>query len=198
MGFTQREARTLVRRAVKRVPEGESIRHLNIMPMMDMMTILLVAFIAQATANDATIAAGTVSLPRSETSDEMTEQATTIVITPSAVTVEGKQIASIGASGDVGCEDKLKGCNGLQITKLTQFLDGFRQQQLASLAQQGRQETQPPELLVIADRLTHWGLLISVMYSAKCFEWENDTSCKRVGFQHFRMVVQKNFPPQPK
>ena len=48
MSFTQREARRIVRKAVGRVPEGEEIRHLNIMPMMDMMTILLVAFIFQA------------------------------------------------------------------------------------------------------------------------------------------------------
>jgi hypothetical protein len=41
------EARSMIRKAVKRVPEGEEIRHLNIMPMMDMMTILLVAFISQ-------------------------------------------------------------------------------------------------------------------------------------------------------
>ena len=45
MSFTQREARRIIRKAVGRVPEGEEIRHLNIMPMMDMMTILLVAFI---------------------------------------------------------------------------------------------------------------------------------------------------------
>ena len=51
LGFTNREARTLVRKAVAHVPEGESIRHLNIMPMMDMMTILLVAFIFQLSTN---------------------------------------------------------------------------------------------------------------------------------------------------
>src|SRR5258706_296080 len=50
MSFTQREARRIIRKAVGRVPEGEEIRHLNIVPMMDMMTILLVAFIYQAAA----------------------------------------------------------------------------------------------------------------------------------------------------
>jgi len=45
MSFTQREARSIIRKAVARVPEGEEIRHLNIMPMMDMMTILLVFLI---------------------------------------------------------------------------------------------------------------------------------------------------------
>jgi ADP-ribose pyrophosphatase YjhB (NUDIX family) len=46
MSFTTREARGIIRKAVGRVPEGEEVRHLNIMPMMDMMTILLVAFIS--------------------------------------------------------------------------------------------------------------------------------------------------------
>ena len=39
--FTPAEARSMVRKAVKRVPEGEEIRHLNIMPMMDMMTKMM-------------------------------------------------------------------------------------------------------------------------------------------------------------
>ena len=60
MSFTQREARRIVRKAVGRVPEGEEIRHLNIMPMMDMMTILLVAFIFQAATSATALTAGTV------------------------------------------------------------------------------------------------------------------------------------------
>ena len=65
MSFTQREARRIIRKAVGRVPEGEEIRHLNIMPMMDMMTILLVAFIYQAAVSATQLTAGTVSLPKS-------------------------------------------------------------------------------------------------------------------------------------
>ena len=65
MSFTQREARTIVRKAVGRVPEGESIRHLNIMPMMDMMTILLVAFIFQMATSSLEVTAGTVHLSES-------------------------------------------------------------------------------------------------------------------------------------
>ena len=76
MSFTQREARRLIRKAVGRVPEGEEIRHLNIMPMMDMMTILLVAFIYQAAVSATQLLAGTVSLPRSLTADELPEDAT--------------------------------------------------------------------------------------------------------------------------
>ena len=57
----------MIRKAVARVPEGENITHLNIMPMMDMMTILLVAFIFQLSTNALDVIAGTVNLPRTET-----------------------------------------------------------------------------------------------------------------------------------
>ena len=59
-----REARAIIRQAVKRVPEGEEIRHLNIMPMMDIMTILLVAFLFSA-SQDAALAIGDATLPAS-------------------------------------------------------------------------------------------------------------------------------------
>jgi biopolymer transport protein ExbD len=188
MSFSQREARSLIRKAVKRVPEGESIRHLNIMPMMDMMTILLVAFIAQYTASEAVLAAGTVSLPRSELSDEMAEEATTIVITPSSIAVEGQPIAAVGRDGDVGCEAKEGGCTGVKITQLTNFLAAIHQAQLIEHARKGTSEPATgPELLIIADRLTQYRLLIEVMFSAKQ---------KESGFKHFRLIVQKNFPPK--
>src|ERR1700755_3305985 len=99
MSFTQREARRLIRKAVNRVPEGEEIRHLNIMPMMDMMTILLVSVIFQA-ATSATISAGGVSLPKSLSDDDLPENAATLIITKTGIVVEGQAIVSV-ANGDV-------------------------------------------------------------------------------------------------
>ena len=81
MSFTQREARSLVRKAVKRVPEGEEIRHLNIMPMMDMMTILLVAFIFQLAVSATEALANQVSIPKTLSDQDLPERAATLVIT---------------------------------------------------------------------------------------------------------------------
>src|ERR1044072_9585405 len=89
MSFPQREARGLIRKALARVPEGESIRHLNIMPMMDMMTILLVAFIFQMATSALELTAGTVDLPRTTTDAPLPEKARTLVITPLGIVVEG-------------------------------------------------------------------------------------------------------------
>src|SRR5215813_3095768 len=104
MSFTQREARSVIRKAVGRVPEGEDIRHLNIVPMMDMMTILLVAFIYQAAVSATQLSAGAVSLPRSLSDDDLPEGASTIIITKTGVVVsagkEAKSIVSV-SNGDV-------------------------------------------------------------------------------------------------
>src|SRR5580704_14429339 len=114
MAFSQREARKLIRKAVSRVPEGESIRHLNIMPMMDMMTILLVAFIFQAATSATALTAGTVSLPRTLTSDELKEDTATLIITPVAIVVEGKAIVGV-RDGDVDPSEKEGGSLGMKI-----------------------------------------------------------------------------------
>lgn len=189
MSFTQREARTIIRKAVNRVPEGEEIRHLNIMPMMDMMTILIVAFVFQAATSATELTAGTVSLPKSMTDDELPENTSTLIITKSAIVVEGVSIVSVN-NGDVSCDDREGGCQGNKITKLTQFLANLHNAEQAKQAATGQKPDadHPPELLVIADRTTPYRLLVGVMYSAKQPE---------AGYKRFRLIVQKAFPNKP-
>ena len=82
--ITRHESRAIVRQALKRVPEGEEIRHLNIMPMMDIMTILLVAFLFSA-AQDAALSIADASLPPSRSFDPKSEQATTVTISKTGI-----------------------------------------------------------------------------------------------------------------
>src|SRR5689334_15431557 len=121
MSFTQREARRIIRQAVSRVPEGEAIRHLNIMPMMDMMTILLVAFIFQAATSATALTAGVVNLPRTQSDDELPEGAATLIISKSGITVEGKDILAI-SNGQVDPAEKEGGFHGIKIPRLTNYL----------------------------------------------------------------------------
>jgi len=189
MGFTQREARTIIRKAVGRVPEGESIRHLNIMPMMDMMTVLLVAFIFQIATSATALNAATVALPRTLTADELSEDTATLIITTSNIVVEGKAIPGLNViNGDVDASEKEGGANGVKIPKLTTFLAAFHQNQLAKAPPPDGNNVPVPELLIIADRTTPYGLLLEVMYSAKQ---------KEAGYKRFRMIVQKQFPITP-
>jgi len=191
MSFTQREARRLIRKAVSRVPEGEEIRHLNIMPMMDMMTILLVAFIFQAATSATALTAGAVSLPRTLSDDELPEGASTLIITKNGIVVEGKSIVAV-SSGQVDAAEKEGGAQGIKIPRLTNFLAALHQQEEAKKRLQPGYDpakSPPPELLIIADRTTPYHLLVEVMYSAKQ---------KEAGYKHFRLIVQKAFPPTPK
>jgi len=193
-GFTQREARTLVRKAIARVPEGESIRHLNIMPMMDMMTILLVAFIFQMATSALELTAGTVQLPRTEADAPLPERAWTLVITPTGIVVEGKAIVSV-SNGDVDPSEKEGGSLGIKIPRLTNFLAALHQQDLAQQQKAGIDPSKAPapELLIIADRVTPYRLLVETMFSAKAKEACVGAQC----FKHFRLIVQKNFPAKP-
>ena len=190
MAFTQREARRLIRKAVQRVPEGEEIRHLNIMPMMDMMTILLVAFIFQAATSATALTAGTVTLPKSLSNDELPEGASTLIITKTGIVVEGKSIVSVN-NGDVDAAEKEGGTQGIKIPRLTNFLAALHAQEEAlhrSKPGYDPAKAPPPELLIIADRTTPYRLLLQVMFSAKQ---------KEAGYKHFRLIVQKSYPLKP-
>jgi biopolymer transport protein ExbD len=186
-GFTQREARSLIRRTISRVPEGEEIRHLNIMPMMDMMTILLVAFIYQAANSATAMTANAVTLPHTLSADEMPEGASTLIITKEGVVVEGQPIVTIN-NGNVDPAEKDGGAKGMKIPRLTTFLGALRTEEVSK-----KRAADPtydpakdvPELLVIADRTTPYHTLIEVMYSAKQ---------KEAGYKRFRLIVQKSYP----
>jgi len=189
VSFTQRETRRIIRKAVGRVPEGEEIRHLNIMPMMDMMTILLVAFIFQA-ANATTALTDTVSLPKALSDDELPEGASTLIITRNGIVVEGKSIVSV-SQGDVDAAEKEGGSLGIKIPRLTNFLAALRQEEEAKHRLKPGYDpakAPPPELMIIADRTTPYRLLLQVMFSAKQ---------KEAGYKHFRLIVQKSFPLKP-
>ena len=194
MSFTQREARRIIRQAVGRVPEGEEIKHLNIMPMMDMMTILLVAFIYQAAVSATQLTAGTVSLPRSLSDDDLPEGASTVIITKTGIVVtagkEAKSIVSV-SNGDVDPAEREGGTTGIKIPRLTNFLSALHHEEDAARQRQPGFDpsTVPaPELLIIADRTTPYRLLIEVLFSAKQ---------KEAGYKHFRLIVQKSFPTSP-
>jgi biopolymer transport protein ExbD len=186
VSFTQREARALIRKATKRVPEGEEIRHLNIMPMMDMMTILLVVAIFQSASSATDLASTDLTLPESKSNEPMPTDAPTLVISSKGIVVkfnaEVKTIVSV-RDGDVDASDKEGGALGLKIPKLTSYLANLRSVQAANAKAAGTAES-VPELLVLADRNTPYKLLVQVMYSARD---------KEAGYKRFRLIVQKQF-----
>ena len=184
MSFSPREARNVIRKAVKRVPEGEEVRHLNIMPMMDMMTILLVAFIFQASVSATSLTTGTVTLPRAMTDEPLPENASTLIITPTALVLEGEEIVAV-RNGAVDAAEKEGGARGYKISKLTRVLSSLHRLEDEKAREKGREIAKVPELLIIADRTTPFRLLFDVIYSAKE---------KEAGYKRFRLIVQKHEP----
>jgi biopolymer transport protein ExbD len=182
MSFSQREARKMIRKAKNRVPEGEEIRHLNIMPMMDMMTILLVTFIFQAATAVTSQSTNSVALPDALSQEPLPEGAITLTVTRDAILVEGLQIVAV-RNGGVDASDKEGGAQSQKIPRLTQMLQSLRQAEDQRRREKGEALPETPELLVIADRATPYQLLIEIMFSAKQ---------KEAGFKRFRMIVQKN------
>src|SRR5262245_42997239 len=194
MSFTQREARRLIRKAVGRVPEGEEIRHLNIMPMMDMMTILLVAFIFQMAVSATEATANQVSLPRTVSDEELPEKAGTLIITKNGIVfvdaTGAKSLVPI-TNGQIDCGEKEGGCLGIKIPKLVSFLQTFHNQEIENERKKpgfDPNNLPPAELMIVADRTTPYRILVEVMFSAKQ---------KEAGYKHFRLIVQKSFPPGP-
>ncbi len=179
--ITQREARSIIRKAVKRVPEGEEVRHLNIMPMMDIMTILLVAFIFQASVGAAAVTASSVDLPSSVSHEPMPEAASVIIVSTDAISVEDQQIVPLH-NGEVDPSLKEGDRGGLKIPRLTQFLAAWRQSSEAEAVRKGKPLPPTPELMIIADRKIPYRLLLQVIYSAKSQE---------AGYQRFRLIVLK-------
>lgn len=175
MSITLREAKAIIRKAKGRVPEGESISHLNITPMMDMMTILLVFMIKSATAQTSSLDLGNVALPSSSTRMPPPEEAVKVTIAKSAILVEGDPVVAV-KNGDVDSSEKSQGSFGIEIQKLRLRLSQHLTRVKKIHASRG--EEAPSELTVIADKDTPYKLLVSVIYTAGQAE-----------FRNYRMIV---------
>ncbi len=179
--ISKQEARGIIRKAVHRVPEGEEIRHLNIMPMMDMMTILLVAMIFQA-STAAAMSVGDVDLPFSQSDEEFPETATTVTIAKEAILVEGEPIVAV-KNGDVDASEKEGGSLGIKINRLAGTLGAVRSLYEDKQRAEGKLKAGDgaiPELFIVADKTTPYRLLFEVIASARA---------KEAGYRRFRLIV---------
>lgn len=186
--ITIQQARSIIRKAVKRVPEGEAITHLNIMPMMDMMTMLLVAFIFQVATGAEAIQAASVDLPDSVFQEEMPEASTVVIITDKAIVIEGKVVSAV-RNGDVDASAKVGGAGGRQILKLSKFLSALRREHDAKLKAQGKRPPPQAELMIVADRMTPFKLLLLVMNSARVGDKEGVEDGGE--YKRFRFITLK-------
>ena len=167
----RREARRALSRLRKKVDEeAEEISFLNIMPMMDMMTILLVFLIKQFSVQQLamTTQAG-LQLPAS-TARKVPQPAVNITITQTAVVIEGDPVVQV-KDGQVDVKWKAQGPSGYAITPIVSALSKHRAR-LSKLAQlQGG--SFEGIAVVMADKRTPYRLLTEVLYSAGQAEFGN-------------------------
>src|SRR5262245_2853061 len=120
MSISIREARSIIRKAKRRVAEHEAITHINLTAMMDIMTILLVFMIKASTTQTGTLI-GDITLPNSKTRMPPPEESVSVTIAKTAILVEGQPVVAV-KGGDVDASEKKDGTFGIEITKVKELL----------------------------------------------------------------------------
>jgi len=156
------DCKRVIRRAVSRHEAPEEVG-LNIYPMMDMMTILLV-FLIQTFASGAAqvVQSEELQIPTSTSQVEAAE-ALSIIISQSEVVVEGKHVLSL-RNGKVDPSIKQGGANGWLITPLYNSLKQHRDR-LKMIAARNTQRAFRGEVRLVADKRTPFRTLGEVVYS---------------------------------
>ncbi len=153
--------RVIRRKRAKHVQEEEV--GLNIYPMMDMMTILLVFMIMQFASGAAEIVQSDVLQIPTSTSQVDAAQALSIIISSSEVVVEGRRVLAL-RNGKVDPSLKQGGGTGWLITPLFNDLKQHRDR-LKMIAQRNPQRPFRGEVRIIADKRTPFRTLGEVIYS---------------------------------
>ncbi|HEY4187358.1 MAG TPA: biopolymer transporter ExbD [Polyangia bacterium] len=167
-----------IRSYARKLSEPDVIKDLNITPMMDMMTIILVFLLKTFSGSSSTITFDqNLKVPQSTTQIKPKE-AISVTVTKKVILVEGDGIAPI-TSGRVDPAVKRDGENGYYITPLVDILEKHarKEKKVAEL-------TGAPweaQLMVIADQTTPYRLLTEVLYS-----------CGQAGYGNYRLLVLKS------
>jgi biopolymer transport protein ExbD len=159
---TLADCKRIIRRQLRKREEHEEVG-LNIYPMMDMMTILLVFLIMQFASGAAEIVqTDELRLPTS-TSQVEAAQALGIVISSSEVVIEGQRVLAL-RNGKVDPSLKQGGGTGWLITPLFNELKQHRDR-LKLIASRNPQRPFRGEVRLIADKRTPFRTLGEIIYT---------------------------------
>ena len=165
------EVKRLVRRKLRK-QEHEEHHGLNIYPMMDMMTILLVFMVMQFASSTAAVVQETdeLRLPYSTSSAELSD-AVPVQITRHEVSVDGELVLRL-RDGWVNASDKQGGENGMLVMPLFRNLGRIRDQKKMIAA---RNPNRPFEgnVQILADKRTPYRTLSEVIYTLGQTEFNN-------------------------
>ena len=159
---TLADVKRIVRRKLAKHEQEEEVG-LNIYPMMDMMTILLVFLIMSFASSAAEVVQSEeLQIPIS-TSEVEAAPSLSVILSASEIVVEGKQVLNL-RNGKVDASQKQGGGNGWLITPLFNLLKQHRDR-LKMIAARNPQRPFRGEVRIIADKRTPFRTLGEVIYS---------------------------------
>ena len=173
------EAQKRYRNLQRRVPEPDAVSHLNITPMMDMMTILLLFFLQNFTLAGSIQPTADMIPPRSISRSKHVNQVQ-VTITKKEILVENNAVAQV-KKGEVDSSLKRDGQSGFLITPLMDTLQKHATRLKLLHKRHLRKEPFDGQMLLIADQQTPYRLISEVLYSAGQAE-----------FGKYRLVVLQN------
>jgi biopolymer transport protein ExbD len=152
-----------VRRARRAgLPETEE-RSLNIYPLMDVMTILLVFLVMQLATTASALPSDELDLPFS-TSERALGEALAVQVTRTAIVVDGEPVVRL-RDGRVDPSDKPLGGQGFLVAPLHRALAAHRDR-LRTIERVRPDRPFDGELQILADRTTPYRTLAELVYSA--------------------------------
>jgi biopolymer transport protein ExbD len=169
---------TRKRRKNKRIrrEQGGEIKDLNITPMLDMMTILLVFLLKSFASSSQDVNVANLVLPHSTTKIGI-EEALTLMITQNEILVDQKVIAQLD-NGIIRPEDLPEGPNGYLVKPLYDVLEA-KAEHLKRIEEFGGTQF-IGRVAVIADKATSYKTIFRILYTAG-----------RAEFGLFKLFVQK-------
>ncbi len=166
-----------IRSYARKLGEPDVIKDLNITPMMDMMTIILVFLLKSfSSSTEAITQDQNLSLAPSLTPLKA-KQAIMLTVTKRVILVEGEGVAPI-SNGKIDPALKRDGENGYYITALVDQLTKVAARERKVAEYQGAKFD--GEIMIVADRGTPYRLVTEVLYS-----------CGQAGYANYRLVVLK-------
>jgi len=171
------EGKKAIRSYARKLSEPEVIKDLNITPMMDMMTIILVFLLKSFSSSTSTINFDqNLQIPKSITQLKP-KLAVTVTVTKKVLLVEGDGVATIN-KGRIDPAMKRDGENGYYISPLVDLLEKHakRERKVADLTGQKFEA----QLMIVADQTTPYRLLTEIIYS-----------CGQAGYANYRLLVLK-------
>jgi biopolymer transport protein ExbD len=153
------------RKIKRRVPEPEDVDYLNITPMMDMMTILLVFFLKSFSVSVENIQLSDDLMLPTSNSQVKPHQAIQVLVTKKAILVEGDPIAAV-KKGAVDASVKRDGASGYLINPLLNILQKHAKRLQKIEKMTGGKMRFLGEIVIVADQQLPYRLISEVLYTA--------------------------------